>query len=116
MARYAATMKAIEAGLENTKPAAGVKAIDDWIEQVSDSDKRGIKGVARDLERLKKELEREEPREDAVRKTLAKLGQATSKLAEQAESAHIEKLKEIGAALTEQAQGHEAEAEEEEDA
>lgn len=116
MARYATTMKAIENGLENTKPAQGVKAIDDWIEQVQGTDKRGVKGLARDLERLKKELERDEPREDAVRKTLAKLGQATEKLADQAEGANVEKLKEIGRALTEQAQGHEADAEEEEDA
>lgn len=116
MARFAATMNAVEKGFENVSPSQGAKAVDDWIEQLNGADFRGAKGLARDLDRLKKELERDEPRDEAVRKILAKLGPATEKSAEGAEGASQQKLRDLGKALTEQGQGHEAEAEEEEDA
>ena len=100
MARYAATTTAIEKGLENVSPDAGVKLVDDWVEQLQASDKPALKKLAGDLDRLKKELGKGEEANDAtVRKLLAKLGQATVKSADEAEGANVQKLKDLGEAL-----------------
>ena len=114
MARFAATQHALEKGLNQTSPQAGIKAIDDWVEQLNGIDKRGTKGLAGDLERLKRELEREQPREENVLKLVGKLGAATTKLADQAEAANQQKLRELGEGLT-NAAGQHADAAEEND-
>ncbi|MDT7935019.1 MAG: hypothetical protein RQ833_10530 [Sphingomonadaceae bacterium] len=116
MARFAATMKAVEQGLDNVSPGNGAKAANDWIEQLGEAEFRGAKGIARDLDRLVKELERDEPREVNVRRILAKLGPATEKAAEGAEGVNQDKLRELAKALTEAGQGHDAEAEDDADA
>jgi len=53
MAHCAATQLAIENGLDQVAPEAGVTLLDDWIEQLNGVDKPGASGVAKDLERLK---------------------------------------------------------------
>lgn len=106
MARYAATEKALEKGLSETKPAAGSKLVDDWLDQLKDFDKRGGKGLVGDLTKLRSELERETPREANVLKLVAKLGAATTKFAAGAEGVNVEKLKALGEALSNAGQAH----------
>ncbi len=100
MARYAATQNAIEKGLDQVSPDAGVKLVDDWIEQLQGVDKPGAVAVAKDLERLKAELARETPREANVLKIVGKLGGATTRLADKAEGTNGDKLRALGEALT----------------
>lgn len=98
MARFAATMTAIDKGLDSVTPEAGGKLVDDWIEQLGGSDKPGMKAVAGDLDRLKKALDKGDSA--AIGKLLAKLGAATTKSADKAEGANVDKLRALGEALS----------------
>lgn len=109
MARFAATTNALKEGLETASPEQGTRLIDDWIEQLQGVDKPGTKGVLRDLETLKRELERDQPRDESIRKIVARLGEATVKAADRLEGGNADKLRDLGSALTEQAKGHAAE-------
>lgn len=106
MARFAATQHAIEKGLEQVAPEAGVKLLDDWIEQLNDVDKPGASAVAKDLERLKAELGRGTPKADAVLRMVHKLGASTTKLAAKVDGANADKLRELGEALTSAGEEH----------
>ena len=109
MARYAATQHAIEKGLDQVAPEAGVTLLDDWIEQLNGANKPGVAGVAKNLERLKAELGKGAPKADAVLKLVHKRGAATTKLADAAEGTNGEKLRTLGEALTNAGQPHDAE-------
>ena len=98
--RFAATMNAINRGLENQKPAKGADMVEDWETAVADLDTPGAKGIARDLAALRKQLEKGEPDEDRVRALLHRLGQATVKISERADK-NGDKVRELGEALTE---------------
>lgn len=99
-ARFAATENAVEKGLENVTPAAGIKLIDSWIEAVQDVEVPGIKGLAKDLEGLKKQLEADEPDQAKIKALVAKLGEATTKSAAKAEKENVKpKLESLGDAL-----------------
>lgn len=99
-ARFTATENAVEKGLENVTPAAGVKLVDSWIEAVSDVDVPGVKGLGKDLESLKKLLEADSPDEDKIKSLVAKLGEATTKSAPKAEKENVKpKLESLGKAL-----------------
>ena len=107
MARYAATQNAIEKGLDQIAPDAGGKLVDDWIEQLNGADVAGAAGIVKDLERLKTELGRgEKARGENVLKIVHKLGAATSKAADKAKGANVDKLKQLGEALTNAGQAH----------
>ena len=113
MARYAATQHAIEKGLEQTDPKAGIKLIDDWIEQLNGADaSTGGPAIVKQLEQLKTELSRETPREKNVLNLCHKLGAATTKAADKAQGTNAEKLKAIGEALTNAGAAHAGEEEE----
>lgn len=100
MPRYAATLNAVEKGLENVTPAAGVTLLDDWIEQLNGVDKPGVKALAGDLDRLKKELGKGDgANADAIHKLLGKLGEATVKAADAADGVNPDKLRQLGEAL-----------------
>lgn len=109
--KFAATMNAINRGLESTKPAKGANMIEDWEAALADIDVGGTKGVLRDLAALRKQLERDEPDADRIHSLLHRLGEATTKIAGRAES-NQDKLQKLGEALTE---AGEAETDEEED-
>ena len=47
--KFAATMNAVNRGLEDLKPAKGADLIEDWEAALSDVDAPGAKGIARDL-------------------------------------------------------------------
>ncbi len=98
--RFAATEGAIEKGLENATPASGAKLAHEWASALEGTDVTGAKGVRGDLEKLAKELEKDEPNQATVTKLLGKLGPATVKLADKCEDEKVaEKVRHLGQAL-----------------
>jgi hypothetical protein len=98
--RFAATEGAVEKGLENTKPAAGAKLVHEWSTELEKVDVAGAKGIHNDLERLAKELEKDEPDSAKIEKILGKLGPATVKIADKIEDEKVaEKTRSLGQAL-----------------
>lgn len=98
--KFAATLNAINRGLDEVKPAKGVDLIEDWETALSEIDIPGAKGISRDLAALRKQLEKTEPDSERVVKLLHRLGLATAKISEKADK-QGEKIKELGDALTE---------------
>jgi ABC-type transporter Mla subunit MlaD len=98
--KFAGTMNAINRGLETTKPAKGTDMIEDWEAALADIDISGSKGILRDLGSLRKQLESAEPNADRIHALLHRLGAATTKIADKADKSQ-DKLKALGAALTE---------------
>lgn len=109
--KFAATMNAVNKGLDEMKPAKGADLIEDWETALSDVDIPGTKGIARDLAALRKQLEKGEPDSERVLSLLERLGQATVKIADKADK-YGEKLKSLGEGLIE---AGDADSEEEED-
>ena len=100
MPQFAATAKLLERDLSKVDPEQAVKNIDAWEENLGKVESKGAKAVLRDLEALKKALGGK-PRAGTVEKLLAKLGEETTRLADEAPEAQQEKLRDIGRALTE---------------
>ena len=98
--KFAATMNAINRGLDSVKPAKGADMVEDWEAALAETDVPGAKGIARDLAALRKQLEKPEPDSERVLTLLGRLGEATTKIAEKADK-NGDKLKELGEALTE---------------
>ncbi|MCP3733550.1 hypothetical protein M9979_01455 [Sphingomonas sp. RP10(2022)] len=98
--KFAGTMNAINRGLDGTKPAKGVTMIEDWEAALADLDVPGSKGILRDLTSLRKQLEKDEADADRVHALLHRLGAATTRIAEKADSGQ-DKLRALGEALTE---------------
>lgn len=98
--KFAATMNAINRGLETTKPAKGVDMIEDWEAALADIDTPGAKGILRDLASLRKQLEKDEPDADRVHALLHRLGVSTTRIAERADKSQ-DKIAALGEALTE---------------
>ena len=100
MAKFAATMNAINRGLDSAKPTSGVHLLEDWETALADVDTVGAKGILRDLGALRKQLEKSEPDSDRVLALVHRLGAATTKIADKAESSK-DKVKALGEALSE---------------
>lgn len=98
--KFAATINAVNRGLENIKPDKGAHLVEDWETALADIDVPGAKGISRDLVALRKQLEREEPNGERVQALLHRLGTATTKIADRAEK-NGDKLRALGEALTE---------------
>ena len=98
--KFAATMNAVNRGLEGLKPTKGADLIEDWEAALSDIDVPGAKGIARDLAALRKQLEKDAPDSERVLALVHRLGAATSKIADKADK-QGEKLKALGEALSE---------------
>jgi hypothetical protein len=98
--KFAGTMNAINRGLESTKPAKGADMVEDWEAALAEIDTPGAKGILRDLGALRKQLEKDAPDADRIHALLHRLGAATTKIADKAET-NQEKLKALGEALTE---------------
>jgi len=98
--KFAGTMNAINRGLDETKPVKGADMVEDWEAALADIDTPGSKGILRDLSALRKQLEKDEPDTSRVHALLHRLGAATTKIADKAET-NQEKLKALGEALTE---------------
>lgn len=98
--KFAATMNAINRGLDDVKPACGANMVEDWETALADVDVPGAKGIARDLASLRKQLEKGEPDGERVVKLLHRLGDATTKIADRADK-QSDKIKALGEALVE---------------
>jgi hypothetical protein len=98
--KFAGTINALNRGIDSTKPDKGADMIEDWEAALAEIDTPGAKGILRDLGSLRKQLEREAPDAERVHALLHRLGTATSRIAEKAET-NQEKLKTLGEALTE---------------
>ena len=98
--KFAATMNAVNRGLEDLKPAKGADLIEDWEAALSDVDTPGAKGIARDLAALRKQLEKDAPDGERVLALVHRLGAATNKIADKADK-QGDKLKILGEALSE---------------
>jgi hypothetical protein len=99
-ARFTATTNAFEKGIENTKPQAAIKIIQGWQDELKKTDVSGAKGIAGDLESLRKALDKDEPDSGRVTKLLSELAEATSKIAGRVDDAKLApKLEDLGKAL-----------------
>lgn len=98
-ARFTATANAFEKGIEKTKPETAIKLIEGWEEALSSVDTPGAKGIARDLEALKKALDKDEPDGERVKTLVGKLAEEVTKIAGRTEGAVQPKLEELGEAL-----------------
>lgn len=98
--KFAATINAVNKGLDEVDPAKGVNLIEDWETALADVDVPGAKGIARDLGALRKQLEMPEPNAERVLALVNRLGQATTKIAARADKQQ-DKLTALGEALTE---------------
>jgi len=110
--KFAATVNAVNRGLESTKPDKGAHLVEDWEAALADTDVPGAKGILRDLTSLRKQLEKGEPDADRVHALLHRLGEATVRISDKADS-RGDKLKELGQALVEAGEADEDEAEDE---
>ena len=98
--KFAATMNAVNRGLDKIKAAAGAHIIEDWETALADIDLPGAKGIVRDLQALRKQLEKDSPDGERIQALLHRLGAATVKIAARSDKSE-EKLKALGEALTE---------------
>lgn len=100
--RFAATENAIEKGLDQTSPKSGAKLVHEWSAELEKTDVSGAKGLHGDLDKLAKELEKDEPDTAKIQKLLGKIGPATVKLADKCEDEKVaEKVRSLGEALVE---------------
>jgi uncharacterized protein YmfQ (DUF2313 family) len=98
--KFAATMNAVNKGLEQVKPDKGAHLVEDWETALAETDAPGAKGILRDLQSLRKQLERDTPDADRVHALLHRLGQGTVKIADRADK-NGDKIRALGEALTE---------------
>ena len=104
MPTYDATIKALKAGAKSMTVNAAVKNIESWEATLEKLEVSGVKTITKDLESLKKHLQKPEIDGDAVRKLIAKLGKETVTIAGKAEGKDAEKVKALGEALSQSAE------------
>lgn len=110
MPTYDATIKALKAGAKSMTINAAVKNIESWEATLEKVEVSGVKTIVKDLESLKKHLQKEDIDGEAVRKLIAKLGKETVNIAGKAEGKQAEKVKALGEALTEATETKDAKA------
>jgi uncharacterized protein YmfQ (DUF2313 family) len=98
--KFAATMNAVNKGLDDVPPAKATDLIEDWEAALADVDVPGAKGIIRDLAALRRQLENGKPDSDRVLGLVHRLGQATLKIANKSDK-QTDKLKALGEALSE---------------
>lgn len=104
MPTYDATIKALKAGAKSMTVNAAVKNIESWEATLEKLEVSGVKTIVKDLETLKKHLQKPEIDGDAVRKVVAKLGKETVTIAGKADGKNGEKVKALGEALSQSAE------------
>lgn len=109
MPTFDATIKAMKAGAQRMTVNAAVKNIEGWETSLEKVEVSGVKTIVKDLESLKKQLQKPEIDGSAVRKLIAKLGKETVTIAGKAEGKQAEKVKALGEALSEAAEAEEDE-------
>lgn len=103
MPKFEPTIKALKAGVKSLTVNAAVKNIEGWEADLEKLEVSGVKTIIKDLESLKKHLQKEDIDGEAVRKLIAKLGKETVAIAGKAEKGG-DKVKALGEALTEAAE------------
>ncbi len=98
-ARFADTMKAIEAGLTSMDPAKAVKNLEAWEAHLETVEVTGAKGLAGDLKRLRSALGKDPVDGAAVGALMAKIGESTAKIAGRAEGARKKQVEGLAEAL-----------------
>jgi hypothetical protein len=96
--RFTATVNAFTRGIESLTPAKAVQMIEDWESALSDVEIPGSKGIMRDLASLRRQLESGSPDGDRIAALLSRLGDATQRIADRADSSG-DKLKTLGEAV-----------------
>lgn len=104
MPTYDATIKALKAGAKSMTVNAAVKNIESWEATLEKVEVSGVKTILKDLESLKKHLQKHEIDGEAVHKLVAKLGKETVTIAGRTEGKNAEKVKSLGEALNEAAE------------
>ena len=105
MPKYDATLKALKAGVPGMTAKAAVKNIEGWEAELEKVEVSGVKTLLKDLESLKKHLQKDEIDGAAVSKLMVKLGKETVTIAGRVDGKGADKIKDIGEALTAAAGG-----------
>ncbi len=100
MPQFDATIKHFKDGVKGFTVSAAVKNIEGWEATLEKIEGAGAKGIIRDLESLKKQLQAKELDGEAIKKLVAKLGRETVAIAGKTEGANAAKIKSLGEALT----------------
>ena len=100
MPQFEATIKHLAGDLKTWGAAAAVKNIEGWEEKLKTVEVPGSKGIASDLEKLKKQLQADKPDGQAIQTLLGKLGTATATIAKKVENATGDRLASLGEAVT----------------
>lgn len=106
MPQFDATIKHIKDGVKGFTIAAAIKNIEGWETALEKHEEPGVKAILRDLGGLKKHLQADEPKGDAILKLVAKLGKETVALAGKADGKNAEKVKALGEALVKAGEEH----------
>lgn len=78
-----------------------MKLIEAWDAELENADFAGAKGIHGDLQRLRKELQKDEPKSDAVTRLIGKLGAATVKSADKIDDEKMAgQVRSLGEALS----------------
>ena len=99
-ARFTTLNNELEKGLDTIKPAAGIKQIEYWENELKGVEVSGVKGLLHDLEALKKLLGAESPDSAKIKALVHKLGGETTRMGAKAQDEKVaEKVKELGGKL-----------------
>lgn len=105
MPQFDATIKHLKEGVKGFTIAAAVKNIEGWEATLEKLETSGVKTIVKDLESLKKHLQAKEVDGEAIKKLVLKLGKETVTIAGKSDSKNAEKIKHLGEAMTEAADG-----------
>jgi hypothetical protein len=89
------TIKSVEESIKNHSTTGASTSINSWIKTLSET--KGLKPIADDLEKLKEAISDKDGAE--IAKLLDKVGQATSKAAEDADDDSKKTIAKLGKAL-----------------
>lgn len=104
MPQFDATIKHIKEGLKGFTVAAAVKNIEGWEATLEKVEAPAAKAIIKDLENLKKHLQADKINGGQIKKIVLKLGKETVAIGGKADSKNAEKIKALGAALSQAAE------------
>jgi len=94
-ASFSATMNALRKGVTRMSADAAIKKIEGWEEALQEVDLPGTRSILRDLSALKRQLEQDEPDGERVRSIMARLADATMKIASRVDDRNAQKIQEL---------------------